>query len=79
MPSGRAPPYLRQWEEVHEFAKQEVAIGIVSGQILLEPVQVLGPRPTLLAPGGKITQHPHNVLDALVNPLQVRCLGMWAS
>lgn len=70
--------YLRQREEVHELAKQEVAIGVISGQIPLKPVQIFSSRPTFLPLSPKITQHSHYILDALVNSLQVWSVGMWS-
>lgn len=68
--------YLRQREELHELAKQEVSIRIVSGQILLKLIQILRTRPTFFPLSPKIPKHPHYILDPLVNSLQVRSLGM---
>lgn len=72
-----ASRYLRQREEVHKLAKEEVSIGVVSGQVLPKPLQIFRTRPTFLPLSPKIAQHSHYVLDALVNSLQVWNLGMW--
>lgn len=69
--------YLRQREEVHKLAKQEVSIGVINSQVLPKPVQIFGTRSTFLPLSPKITQHCHNILDALVNSLQVWSLRMW--
>ena len=75
---GRMSGYLGQREEVHELAQQEVAIRVVSGQVLAKPLQVFRARPTLLPLSPEVTQHTHYILDAFVNTLQVWSLGMWA-
>lgn len=74
----QAGRYLRQWEDLHEFAQQEVSVRIVSGQILLKPIQILRSRPPFFPLSPKIPKHPHYILDPLVNSLQVWSLGMWA-
>lgn len=76
--NGLAGGYLRQREELHELAQQEVSIGIISGQILLKPIQILRTRPSFFPLSPKIPKYPHYILDPLVNSLQVWSLGMWA-